>query len=128
VDAINRRVVFLKPLSDIPDFRMISLEDRNNLLRWGLNDREKLVRAATAKMLSTHWIRHANNNLIEFLERLEIMKSGVAEDVLNAFFLERLDIINEISFDTEFWKNLTPESAFLSKVFIKFLKNNNVSC
>ncbi|KAI8880336.1 hypothetical protein K501DRAFT_15461 [Backusella circina FSU 941] len=103
---------------------MIALEDRNKLLKWGLNDREKLVRAATGKMLSTHWIRHANNNLIEFLERLEIMKSDVAEDVLNAFFSERLDIINEINFDAEFWKNLTPESAFLSKVFIKFLKTN----
>lgn len=102
VDPINRRVVYLKPLSDLQDFRLLSFQQRSNVLKWGLNDRDPLVRKAVGKMLSTKWIKQASNNLIEFLERLEILKSGVAdiaESVLNAFFAERMDIIKEITFD-----------------------------
>ncbi|KAI8066111.1 nuclear condensing complex subunit [Thamnidium elegans] len=128
VDAINRRVVYLKPLSDMPDFRMLSLEERNQILKWGLNDRNPLVKKAVSKMLSEKWISHANNNLIEFLERLDIMKpqvTEIAESVLDAFFTARMDIVNDISFDAEFWNNLTPESAFLAKVLIKFLQKDH---
>ncbi|RCH82003.1 hypothetical protein CU098_005489, partial [Rhizopus stolonifer] len=128
VDPINRRVVYLKPLSDLQDFRLLSFQQRSNVLKWGLNDRDPLVRKAVGKMLSTKWIKQASNNLIEFLERLEILKSGVAdiaESVLNAFFAERMDIIKEITFDAEFWKHLTPESIFLAKVFINFLQTKN---
>jgi condensin complex subunit 3 len=101
-DDMNRRVVYLKPLSDIPDFRMLSSEERNTVLKLGLSDRDNLVRKSASKMLSEKWIAHANNNLIEFLERLEVMKpdsSEIAESVLNAFFTARLDIVNDIAFD-----------------------------
>ncbi|KAI9245790.1 nuclear condensing complex subunit [Helicostylum pulchrum] len=128
VDAINRRVVYLKPLSDMPDFRMLSFEERNQILKWGLHDRNPLVKKAVSKMLSEKWISHANNNLIEFLERLDIMKpevTEIAESVLDAFFTARMDIVNDISFDAEFWNNLTPESAFLAKVLIKFLQKDH---
>lgn len=108
LDPINRRVVYLKPLSDISDFRLLGLEERNQILSWGLNDRNALVKKAASKMLYEKWIGHANNNLIEFLERLEIMKpqvSDLAESVLNAFFVSRLDIVADISFDGTFLKS-----------------------
>lgn len=127
LDPINRRVVYLKPLSDIPDFRVFGLEERNQILEWGLNDRNALVRKAATKMLCEKWIGHANNNLLEFLERLEVMKpkvSEIAESVLNAFFVSRLDIVSDFSFDDEFWTNLSPESALLAKVLIKFLQKD----
>lgn len=107
-DAINRRVVYLKPLSDIQDFRTLSLDDRNRILKWGLNDRNIFVKKAASTMLSEKWISHANNNLIEFLERLEIMKpevTEIAEGVFNAFFTARKDIVNEITFDGNFFLN-----------------------
>lgn len=108
-DAINRRVVYLKPLSDIQDFRMLNLEERNQILKWGLNDRNSLVKKSASTMLSEKWIGHANNNLIEFLERLEIMKPGVteiAEGVFNAFFTARMDIVNDITFDGKYENNI----------------------
>lgn len=101
-DATNRRIVYLKPLSDIQDFRMLSFDDRNKILKWGLSDRNNLVKKAATTMLSEKWIGHANNNLIEFLERLEIMNpevTEIAEGVFNAFFTARTDIVNEITFD-----------------------------
>lgn len=116
VDAINRRVVYLKPLSDMPDFRMLSFEERNQILKWGLHDRNPLVKKAVSKMLSEKWIGHANNNLIEFLERLDIMKpqvTEIAESVLDAFFTARMDIVNDISFDGKSSKALFNEKIII---------------
>lgn len=101
-DATNRRIVYLKPLSDIQDFRMLSFDDRNKILKWGLNDRNHLVKKAATTMLSEKWIGHANNNLIEFLERLEILNpevTEIAEGVFDAFFAARSEFVNEITFD-----------------------------
>jgi len=38
-DTYNRRAVFTKPMSDMSDFRILSIDDREKLLRYGLNDR-----------------------------------------------------------------------------------------
>ena len=38
-DAITRRIVFLKPMADIQDFQMLTLQERHKLLKWGLHDR-----------------------------------------------------------------------------------------
>jgi condensin complex subunit 3 len=65
VDAINRRLLYSRPLAEIPDFRMISSEDRYRLIKWGLSDRDAKVRAATGKMIADHWIKQADHNLLE---------------------------------------------------------------
>lgn len=104
LDTVNRRVVYLKSFSEIPDFRMLDATQRNQVLKWGLNDRNNLVKKSASKMLSDKWMGHANNNLIEFLERLEIMNpdsTEVAESALNAFFNARSDIAKELSFDSK---------------------------
>jgi condensin complex subunit 3 len=101
-DDINRRVVYLKPLSDLTDFRLLSFDLRYQVLKWGLNDRNELVKKSAMKMFSEKWIQHAGNNLIEFLERLEATRpevSGLVEKLLNSFFKDRMDIVNEIKFD-----------------------------
>ncbi|GAB5588119.1 chromosome condensation complex Condensin [Umbelopsis nana] len=122
VDPINRRFVFLKPMAEIQDFRMLSISQRHQLLDWGLKDRDALVLKAVSKMISTHWIRHADHNLLEFLERLEVVDSPSADAVLEAFLDARPDIIESIEFNDQFWDNLSIESAFLARVFTKFLQ------
>ncbi|KAI8375873.1 nuclear condensing complex subunit [Blakeslea trispora] len=127
-DDTNRRVVYLKPLSDLRNFRMLQFDERLQVLQWGLNDRTELVRKAALKMFSERWIAHASNNLIEFLERLEATRPAVAplvEKLLKAFFKDRMDIVNEISFDDEFWNNLSGESALLAKALIEFLQSQD---
>lgn len=78
---------------------------------------------------------------------MDVVEGGAAEDILMAFFGARMDIVNSIKFEgsieyfrnswsrssiharlliDQFWDNLSPESAFMAKVFIKFLKSNNV--
>ncbi|CAM0139960.1 unnamed protein product [Umbelopsis sp. WA50703] len=122
VDPINRRFVYLKPMSDIQDFRMLSIGERHQLLDWGLKDRDPLVVKAATKMISNHWIRHADHNLLEFLERLDVVDNPSADTVMEAFFDARPDIIESISFNDQFWNNLSTESAFLIRVFTKFLQ------
>ncbi|KAI9477970.1 MAG: nuclear condensing complex subunit [Benjaminiella poitrasii] len=128
-DNINRRVVYLKPLSDISDFRLLNFDERNEILKWGLNDRNEQVRNSALKMFSEKWLTQAGNNLIEFLERLEAIKApatSLVDKLLKAFFKQRIEVFNEIDFDEEFWSNLSPESSLLAKIAIEFLQSNNL--
>ena len=61
--------------------------------------RDEGVKKACAKMVATKWIQQADDNLIEFLQRLDVMSSDVADDVLRAFFDYRADIIGNLAFD-----------------------------
>lgn len=104
-DNINRKVVYLKPLSAMDDFRMLNLEQKYTVLKWGLNDRNELVQKAAYKMFSEKWIVHANNNLLTFLEWLEAsnpLMAGLVEKLLKMFFKDRKDLTNDIHFDGKF--------------------------
>ena len=61
--------------------------------------RDDGVKKACAKMVATKWIQQADDNLIEFLQRLDVMSSDVADDVLRAFFDYRADIIGNLEFN-----------------------------
>jgi condensin complex subunit 3 len=39
IDASTRRYTFAKPMAEISDFRMLSIEQRERLVRSGLSDR-----------------------------------------------------------------------------------------
>ncbi|KAF9348848.1 hypothetical protein BGX34_002209 [Mortierella sp. NVP85] len=121
-DAYNRRGVFTKPMDGLTDFRILSIGDRERLLRYGLSDRDEGVKKACTKMLATKWIQQADDNLLEFMERLDVMSSNVADDVLKAFFDYRADILGNLSFDEVFWANLTVESAFLVRAYAEFCR------
>ncbi|KAK9768449.1 chromosome condensation complex Condensin, subunit G [Basidiobolus ranarum] len=125
VDATNRKCIYLRSMIEIGDFRVLSIEDREKLLKWGLSDRDANVKKACSKMLSEHWINQADNNLLEFLERLDVTCSDAAESALSSFFEANPEVCDSFSFNDQFWENLTPESAFLVRVFCDFCKKNN---
>ncbi|CAO3654330.1 unnamed protein product [Mucor fragilis] len=127
-DDTNRRVVYLKTLSNLEDFRLLSFEERREVLKWGLNDRSELVRKAATRMFAENWIKHAQRNLIEFLERLEATKpqmSELIEKLFKEFFKIRSDVFNESVLDDEFWSNLSGESALLARMMIEYLQNED---
>ncbi|KAG0004974.1 hypothetical protein BGZ80_010262 [Entomortierella chlamydospora] len=124
-DAYNRRGVFTKPMEELSDFRVLSIGDRERLLRYGLSDRDENVKKACTKMLATKWIQQADDNLLEFLERLDVMSSNVADDVLKAFFDYRVDILGNFAFNDVFWANLTVESAFLVRAYAEFCRGKD---
>ncbi|KAI8334445.1 nuclear condensing complex subunit [Chlamydoabsidia padenii] len=128
VDPLNRRLVYTRPLTEISDFRLISSEDRYKLIKWGLSDREVKVQTAAGKMIADHWIKQAGHNLLEFLERMDVMdgmEGGVSEKMLACLLELRMSSMN-IKFDDQFWDNLSPESAFLAHVYTNVLSSQKL--
>ncbi|ORY04342.1 hypothetical protein K493DRAFT_253568 [Basidiobolus meristosporus CBS 931.73] len=125
VDATNRKCIYLRSMIEIGDFRILSIDDREKLLKWGLSDRDANVKKACSKMLSEHWISQADNNLLEFLERLDVICSDAADSALSSFFEANPEVCDSFSFNDQFWENLTPESAFLARVFCDYCKKHN---
>ncbi|KAG9299295.1 hypothetical protein G9A89_013943 [Geosiphon pyriformis] len=124
IDPITRRSVYTKTMEVIADFRILKIEDRENLLNCGLTDRDPVVKQACTKMLSTNWIYHANNDVLEFLERLDVVSSNIAKEALLACFASRPDLIETLQFDDNFWDTLTVERAFLARVYSEFCKED----
>lgn len=66
MDPILRRTVYHGSLSTaaLPDTRVLSISQREEIARNGLGDREGSVRKAAAAMLGG-WVDHAEGNILE---------------------------------------------------------------
>ncbi|WVO20456.1 uncharacterized protein IAS62_001753 [Cryptococcus decagattii] len=119
VDPIIRRTVFAGVLSieALPDPRVLTIAQREEVVRNGLGDREPSVRKAAAGMLAG-WLDLAEGDLLEFLSRFDVISSQVAEDALMSIFVTRPELLQGIEFEDEYWTTLTPEKSFLVRVFV----------
>ena len=101
-NSINRRLVYSKIARElITDLDDLEFEDREFLLKWGLNDRDETVKAAATKMLTIYWYQSVNEDLLELIDQLNV-KSAIAEQAILAFlkinqkFLKLLKLMNHI--------------------------------
>ncbi|RPA81840.1 hypothetical protein BJ508DRAFT_107527 [Ascobolus immersus RN42] len=124
VDASTRKLVFSKILPELGDFRQLTNTMRMKILTWGLNDRDRTVRDATAYMFNYRWIEDAEGDILEVLERMHLIgtdgvrcDTSTLELAMRGFWGARKDIIKLVQFDSEFWEVMTPESAFLARTF-----------
>lgn len=117
VNSVNRRCVYTHVLNETVDFRSLSIGMRESVLLHGLQDRDDTVKTAATRLLLNKWLAVCNNDLVSLLERLDVLNSKVAELTLKSFFKERSDSVELIEINDEFWGNLTPESAFMVRVF-----------
>lgn len=117
VNSVNRRCVYTHVLNETVDFRSLSIGMRESVLLHGLQDRDDTVKTAATRLLLNKWLAVCNNDLVSLLERLDVLNSKVAELTLKSFFKERSDSVELIQINDEFWNNLTPESAFMVRVF-----------
>ncbi|KAI0699152.1 nuclear condensing complex subunit [Cerioporus squamosus] len=121
--------------------KALSIAQREMIVRNGLGDREGPVRAAAAQLLG-HWVDVVRNDgskkedkdaksnvkkevseetiedLVAFLRLFDLSEGKVAEDALSSVFDTRLDIYEHLEIPEEYWGELTPERAFLGRVFI----------
>jgi condensin complex subunit 3 len=67
VDAINRRCVYSRSMNEIGDFRILSIGNRERILRWGLRDRDPNNKKAAVRMFAHKWVEQASNNVLEVL-------------------------------------------------------------
>jgi condensin complex subunit 3 len=142
LDAATRRALYSRLLPALGDFRHLSLTHREKLLRWGLRDRDENVRKATARLFRERWMEDcAISNkpadeegpapgqlsapryeaLTELLERIDVVNSGgeggIAFEAMKEFWDGRPDYVDFITFDDDFWNDLTTESAFIARTF-----------
>lgn len=54
---------------------------------------------------------------VQFLTRFDVVSSEVAEDALLSIFVTRSEVFEHVEFGDEWWNELTPEKAFLARVF-----------
>ena len=138
LDPATRRALYSRLLPALGDFRHLSLSMREKLLRWGLRDRDENVRKATARLFRERWIEDCAgapqtgevgpvaeaaspniDGLLELLERIDIVNSGVEEGIaseaMQEFWDGRPDYQEAVSFNDPFWDHLSPESAFMAR-------------
>ncbi|CAE6456848.1 unnamed protein product, partial [Rhizoctonia solani] len=116
VDTTLRKLVYHHVLSSLKP-EVLSVAQREEVVSNGLGDREESVRGAAARMIGT-WVDAKDGDLLEFLKYFDLLKSKVAEDALLSVFLARPEIHDAVEFGEDYWGNLTPEKAFLARVFV----------
>ncbi|GME75722.1 unnamed protein product [[Candida] boidinii] len=126
VNSTNRRIIYSKVLKTFKDFRTIPSNERIKLLTWGLRDREESVQKATTKLLCETWLQNVDNDVMELLERLKVMDSDISETAVKVFLENRKDITAKIAFNDDAWNNLTPEAAFLLRLYYEHCNRNNL--
>ncbi|KAI9592721.1 nuclear condensing complex subunit [Syncephalis fuscata] len=125
IDAITRRFTFIKPMSNIGDFRMLSIEQREQLIKSGLSERDASVKNACISMLLYQWLPHADNNLLEFLKRLDVMNTVVARQVLEELFMSHPEITQGVEFNDAFWEDLSPEGVLFFRVYLEYCQKKD---
>ncbi|BEI81457.1 hypothetical protein CcaverHIS002_0206170 [Cutaneotrichosporon cavernicola] len=125
IDPILRRTVFHGSFSSasMPDARVLTITQREEAVRNGLGDREPSVRKAAAGMIGG-WFDQAECDLLEFLNRFDVVSGEVAEEALLSLFVTRPETLENIDFPDEWWVNLSPEKAFLARVFAEYCVSN----
>ena len=115
INSINRRLVYSRVLKSmgLQCFEKIDFKILDQLIKWGLEDRDDMVRNACEKLICYHWINLFNGDLIELLEHFNIMKSVSIYPAVMRLLNVRDDIINRLKFPQEIWKEFTVEIAFL---------------
>ncbi|KAG5641543.1 hypothetical protein DXG03_004802 [Asterophora parasitica] len=117
--------------------RACTILQRELIIRNGLSDREPSVRNAAASLLGK-WVdiiaerpakqegentlqdAKIESGLVEMLKMLDLAaESTVAADAVLGVFDTRPDIFENMEFGRDYWENLTPETAFLARVFVE---------
>lgn len=113
--------------------RFLSIEHREMVIKHGLGDREPPVRAAAANLVGT-WVDVMRNpdqivknetpaqeleqTMLSFLTLFDLQEVTIPEEALTSVFKTRAEIFDNLELGDPFWENLTPEKAFLARVFV----------
>ncbi|KAJ4993555.1 nuclear condensin complex subunit [Stagonosporopsis vannaccii] len=150
MDPATRRYIYTKLLPTMGDFRLLSLVEREKIIRWGLRDRDDAVRKAAARLFYERWIEDcagkrdtrpeeekvrdatappSREALCELLERIDIVNAGaeggMAHEAMKQFWAGRPDYLEAMTFDHDFWLNLDPPAAFMVRTLNDYAQNTD---
>ncbi|KAK9324433.1 nuclear condensing complex subunit [Lipomyces orientalis] len=126
IDTSTRRCVYARILPAIGDFRLLSIGMREKILSWGLNDHDASVRNAAIKTFATGWLENTGNDVLELLERLDVLNSKVAAQAMKELFGYRPDLVKNLTFPDTLWHNLTAETVFLACSFAAYCRESGM--
>lgn len=129
VNQVNRRLVYSRILRSMGGdcFEQVDSRIIDQLIKWGLEDREKNVRKACTKLISHDWLNSMDGDLIGLLEKLNVTNSLVAEKAMSCLFQARPDIIAKVKFPEDIWKEFTVEITFLLRCFYIHCAENKLT-
>lgn len=128
VNQVNRRLVYSRILRAMGKncFEQIDSRIIDQLILWGLEDREESVRKACSKLISHDWLSLMEGDLIAFLEKMNVTESSGVEKAMVCLFENRPDIITKVKFPDDIWKDFTVEIAFLLRCFYIYCADKNM--
>ncbi|PWA02507.1 hypothetical protein BB558_001408 [Smittium angustum] len=127
-DTTNRRVLFEKVLPKL-DYRILSIEKREELLSAGIRDRDPVVQQACIQMIASCWLKDAEYNLVSLFEGLDVVDSLVADDTIKALLNNFSEIAENIesSMNEEDLESRLPETLEVVKVLRNHLEKRTSS-
>lgn len=128
VNSINRRLVYSRIMRSwkLVIFERVERPIIDEIMKWGLEDREESVRNACIKLITHDWINLMDGDLIKLVEKLDVTKSKFSVKAVQALLKVRPDIISNIKFPDELWKELTVELAFLFRIVYTHCTDNGM--
>ncbi|SMN19714.1 similar to Saccharomyces cerevisiae YDR325W YCG1 Subunit of the condensin complex [Maudiozyma saulgeensis] len=128
INPINRRLVYSRVLKLMGKRCFTDLNPRilDQLMEWGLEDREEPVRKACQRLMANHWVNLFNGDLIELLENLDVVNSKSAVTMMESLFSLKPEILSQIKLTEEIWNKLTVEFVFLFRCFFIYSLENNL--
>ncbi|KAL1732156.1 nuclear condensing complex subunit [Schizophyllum commune] len=145
VDALTRKLVFSTVMAGkLSHPRLLTIAQREKVVKNGLGDREPGVRMAAAKMVTGWFERMLNaedaegqpaaapiqwrgdeggimHAFIRFLCLFDVVGLGeaVATDAVLSVLVTKPQYTEAFVFEERYWLDLTPESAVLARIFIE---------
>ena len=122
IDVGVRRFFFATKLQEI-EMSVLSMAQRDAILKSGLHDRDALVRKACIDVLFGTWYsENANSNLVHLVEYLDVVNDPeLGERVFEEFFKLYQNKLYEDGLPDGYIENLTVEFSFILKVYCKHI-------
>ncbi|KAG8932901.1 hypothetical protein FRC01_011776 [Tulasnella sp. 417] len=117
-DTTIRKILYAHVLAGLPHPQLLTIAQREEVVKNGLKDRESSVRTAAGRLVGG-WVDLFEGGLVELLKLFDLIGSEeVAQEALLSAFVTRPDLFDAVEFGDAFWEDLTPEKAFLARVFV----------
>lgn len=125
-NAINRRLVYGRVMKELVSLDEVDCELREQLLGWGLHDRDGSVKQAATTAFTRGWVALADNKILDLLEKLNVAESRSAEAAMEAYFEGNSDKLDAVEFKPGMWRELTAEKAFFIRTFLDFCNSRGL--